>query len=110
VRSANLLWPLVHISRYIGPSDAAGVESLKVVATVKNTGDEEIKLLKDPRGALSQAPTNTFSIKAEAGSSPAFRGLKVKYSPNTVIAQNKESSFAVLAPGASIDVEHDRKS
>jgi peptidyl-Lys metalloendopeptidase len=99
----------IRLNYHTGPGDVTDVESLKIVATVKNIGDEEIKLLKDPSGVLSQAPTNTFSISSDAGSVPSFRGMKVKYSSNAAIAQQDESLFTVLAPGATIDVEHDRK-
>ncbi|KAJ7576899.1 peptidyl-Lys metalloendopeptidase [Mycena floridula] len=90
-----------------GPETAEGVGALKVVATVVNTGSETLKLLNDPRGPLSSSPTNTFLISDATGATPAFAGIKVKYVPRTVIAKNSTTSFTVLAPGESAQVEHD---
>ncbi|KAG9081839.1 hypothetical protein FRC07_014400, partial [Ceratobasidium sp. 392] len=76
-----------------------------VKATLKNTGDETLKLLNDPRTVLSKAKTNTFAISSESGS-PAFTGIKVKYVPSKAAALNKESTFTVLAPGQSVEIVH----
>ena len=54
-----------------------GLENLKVTTTVTNTGGKTLKLLNDPRGALSPFPENTFSITDPNGSSPSFNGAKV---------------------------------
>jgi len=105
-----------------------GLENLKVTTTVVNTGDETLKLLNDPRGVLNTFPENTFSITDAAGSRPLFNGAKVnrgfltntcihafgsclqiKYSPTHAAGLDDPSVFTVLAPGASIDVIHDRK-
>lgn len=59
------------------PSAVDGIENLKVVTTLTNTGDEALKLLNDPRGALNNFPTNTFYITDSTGASPAFVGAKV---------------------------------
>lgn len=86
----------------------ANVENLKVVATITNTGDETLKILNDPRGPLSPLPANTFAITDANGASPNFTGIKVKYVPEAAIAAGKDA-MTVLAPGQSIDVEHNRK-
>jgi len=83
------------------------LENLKVTTTVTNTGDETLKLLNDPRGALSPFPENTFSITDPNGSSPSFNGAKVKYSPRYAAGLDDPSVFTVLNPGASVDVTHD---
>ena len=44
-----------------------GLESLKVITTVTNTGDETLKLLNDPRGVLESFPENSFTITAVDG-------------------------------------------
>ena len=99
--------------------------------TITNTGDETLKLLNDPRGVLDSFPENTFSITDPIGSSPSFVGAKVnpspsycqtcprahvvffcfqvKFSPEYAAGLNDPSVFTILAPGASIDVTHDRK-
>lgn len=62
-----------------GADKVNGVDNLKLVATVVNTGDETLKLLNDPRGPLSKMPTETFLIEHEAtGATPAFTGVKVQ--------------------------------
>ncbi|PPQ90621.1 hypothetical protein CVT25_006705 [Psilocybe cyanescens] len=87
-----------------GPSSVTGVENLKVIATITNTGDEILKVLNDPRSLLSKLPANKFSITDGRGSRPSFTGVKVKYSPEYAA---KQGGFTVLAPGASISVTHD---
>jgi len=95
----------VHVG---GPDAVDGVNNLKVVTTVTNTGDETLKLLNHPAGPLSQLPTETFFISHEEnGASPSFTGAKVKYVPETAIRLGAEDAFTVLTPGQSISVEHD---
>lgn len=92
-----------------GADKVDGVNNLKIVATVKNTGDETLKLLNDPRGVLNKLPTEAFQITHDnTGASPAFTGVKVKYVPST--AAKIGSSFTVLAPGEETSVVHDRES
>ncbi|KAI0697604.1 peptidyl-Lys metalloendopeptidase [Cytidiella melzeri] len=87
-----------------GAEKVDGVNNLKIAATVKNTGDETLKLLNDPRGVLNKLPTEAFEITHdESGASPAFTG--VKYVPATAAKSGK--SFTVLAPGEETTVEHD---
>lgn len=77
------------------------------MATITNTGNETLKILNDPRGfkLLWKRPANKFTITSFHGGRPAFRGIKVKYSP-TVAAQ--AGDFTVVPSGSSIDVPHDR--
>ncbi|KAG8728178.1 hypothetical protein FRC11_011650 [Ceratobasidium sp. 423] len=89
-----------------GPASVVDVNGLTVKATLKNTGDVSLKLLNDPRTVLSKAKTNTFSISSVSGT-PEFTGLYVKYLPSKAAALAKESTFTVLAPGQSVEVEHD---
>ena len=56
-----------------------GLANLKVTATVTNTGDQTLKLLKDPRGILNTFPENTFIITGATGSGPSFSGAKVNH-------------------------------
>ncbi|KAJ7166974.1 peptidyl-Lys metalloendopeptidase [Mycena filopes] len=90
-----------------GPTEVTSVGALHVVATLVNTGDEELKLLNDPRTVLHTFETDTFAITDATGASPAFKGALVKYVPERVVAKNQESSFTVLAPGASVAITHD---
>ncbi|OBZ68536.1 Peptidyl-Lys metalloendopeptidase [Grifola frondosa] len=90
-----------------GPEAVDGVNNLKVVATITNTGDETLKLLNDPRGALHTMPTDTFAIMNESGETPSFIGVKVKYVPSTAVKIAGTNVFTVIAPGQSVNVEHD---
>ncbi|KAF4622061.1 hypothetical protein D9613_009107 [Agrocybe pediades] len=83
------------------------VGDLKVTATLTNTGDETVKVLHDPHGALSDMPADTFSIANEDGSVPNFAGIMVKYVPKVAA---EEHEYTVLHPGQSVDVEHDLSS
>ncbi|KAG9093754.1 hypothetical protein FS749_013800 [Ceratobasidium sp. UAMH 11750] len=89
-----------------GPQTITDVDNLTVKATVTNTGSETVKLLKDPRTVLSDWRTNTFAIEGVAGT-PAFTGIKVKYSPELALKSGDESKFTVLAPGQSFELVHD---
>ncbi|CAA7264262.1 unnamed protein product [Cyclocybe aegerita] len=68
-----------------GPASVSDVENLKILTTITNTGEETLKVLDDPRGALSQMPTDTFVITDGKGVRPAFK---------------------ILVPGQSLEVEH----
>jgi peptidyl-Lys metalloendopeptidase len=74
---------------------------------VKNTGDEPLKLLKDPKGPLSPLPADTFDVTGPNGKSPKFIGLVAKYLPEQVAAEGDGSAFTNLAPGKSTQVTHD---
>ncbi|KAF9265890.1 peptidyl-Lys metalloendopeptidase [Marasmius fiardii PR-910] len=87
-----------------------GVENFKVTASLVNSGDEPLKLLRDPRTIISTIPTNSFAIGNAEGASPAFVGAKVKYVPDTVVKNSIEEAFVTLAPGESLHVDHDLSS
>lgn len=89
------------------PDDVVDVDNLKVKTVLKNTGDESVKLLKTPESVISTYQTNSFAIASEAGSVPSFTGVKVKYAASKVLKENKDESFVVLAPGQTLEVEHD---
>ncbi|KAL0062486.1 hypothetical protein AAF712_010619 [Marasmius tenuissimus] len=89
------------------PTDVDGVHNLKVSATLHNTGDEDLKLLKDPNGLLSKSATDKFKISNVAGSGPSFTGIKVKYSPSHAAKHGDSTkAFTVLKAGDSVEVEH----
>ncbi|KAF9502271.1 peptidyl-Lys metalloendopeptidase [Pleurotus eryngii] len=90
-----------------GPDSVNGVDNLKIVTTLVNTGDETLKILNDPRGPLSTLPTDTFSITDATGARPAFTGVKAKYVPAHAASLDDASVFTILAPGETIDVAHD---
>lgn len=93
----------------LGPKSVDGVHNLELTTTLVNTGDETLKLLNDPRGALHKLPTNTFSIAREdTGATPAFSGAKAKYVPEVAAKIGQGDAFTVLAPGASVEITHNR--
>ncbi|KAI0756579.1 peptidyl-Lys metalloendopeptidase [Daedaleopsis nitida] len=90
-----------------GPDAVDGVNNLKVSTTLTNTGDETLKLLNDPRGALHTLPANSFAITTDSGASPSFIGYKVKYSLEQAAKSTDPKTFTVLTPGQSVSVDHD---
>ncbi|KAL1740844.1 hypothetical protein HDZ31DRAFT_67522 [Schizophyllum fasciatum] len=88
------------------PSELADVSDLSVTTKIENTGDETLKLLIDPRSALSSWATNTFTVThADSGASVDFTGVKVRYTPEA--AAQIADAITTLAPGESIDVAHE---
>ncbi|KAG8731554.1 hypothetical protein FRC12_019677 [Ceratobasidium sp. 428] len=88
-----------------GPPSSVGIDGLMITSTLKNTGDEPIKLLNSPNSVLSSDKTEVFSISSTSGS-PAFTGIRVKYSPVLNAALNLKDAFTVLAPGQSVEKVH----
>lgn len=92
-----------HRALSVSLTDAHGVADasrVPISATVTNTGDETLKLLNYPKGVLSPAPADTFTISHSGGATPRFRGLAAKYVPKA----GKKST--TLEPGESITVTH----
>ena len=92
-----------------GPATVDGVENLKVVTTLTNTGDETLKLLNDPNGVLDTLPTETFTITNDSGASPDFIGVRVKYSPTLAATLTDPWAATVIEPGVSVSFTHDRE-
>jgi peptidyl-Lys metalloendopeptidase len=46
---------------YKGPTTVIDVDNFAVITTITNTGDEPLKLFKDPRTALSPFPVRHSS-------------------------------------------------
>ncbi|KAG6877301.1 hypothetical protein C0993_008726 [Termitomyces sp. T159_Od127] len=92
-----------------GEPAVTNVDKLVVRTTVTNTGHEILTLLNHPESPLNKLPANTFAITDASGDTPAFTGIKAKYVPSRAIAAGKDA-VTVLAPGQSIEVEHNRKS
>ncbi|KAI9058081.1 Metalloprotease [Trametes sanguinea] len=90
-----------------GPSTVHDVDNFKIITTVTNTGDEPLKLLNDPHSPLSDLPTDLFDIVNVNGTSPDFIGIEVKYVPHVAATMNDPLVFTRLAPGQSVEVEHD---
>lgn len=94
----------LHVS---GPRTIKGVENIKLVTTAINTGDETLKLFNDPNSPLSLAQMDTFNIKDPASRKPLFTGIDIPYDPSQATAVGREDTFIILAPGQSVDIEHE---
>lgn len=86
-----------------GADKVDGLNNLKIIATVTNTGDETLKVLNDPRGPLSQMPTETFAISHDSGAVPAFTGVRVgtfktTFQKHNLIVSRRSSTFHLLLP------------
>ncbi|KAG8760527.1 hypothetical protein FRC11_000270 [Ceratobasidium sp. 423] len=92
-------------SSLVTPESVSDVENFTVTAIVKNTGNETLQLLNDPRSVLSPARTHTFNVASEKGS-PQFTGMFVKYSPEAAVKEHNADSFTTLAPGQSFNLTH----
>jgi peptidyl-Lys metalloendopeptidase len=89
------------------PDAVTHVDDFTVTTTIVNTGDEKVKLLKDPRTPLSSWATNTFVVTNQAGDAPKFDGVAVRYIPTKIATSTNDNHFTVLAPGESVDVVHE---
>ena len=69
--------PSLSVMTSVPNVEVNGLRNLKVVATVFNTGDESLKLLKDPHGVLDSFPEDSFIITGVAGVHPLFSGARV---------------------------------
>ncbi|KAF4621984.1 hypothetical protein D9613_009068 [Agrocybe pediades] len=87
-----------------GPDAVNTVGDLRVVTTLKNTGNNTLKLFKHPHTVLSRFPTDNFDIiHKSSGALPYFKGVMVKY---CLRAFDNENVYTVLAAGQTISVEH----
>ena len=89
------------------PDAVSDADAFDVSTTVTNTGDETLKLLKDPRSSLSSFATNTFVVTNSNGAHPAFIGAKVRYVAEAVAQSRDDSLFVVLVPGESVEIPHE---
>lgn len=89
------------------PSSLADVDSLQVVTTIANTGDEALRLLNDPDSPLSTWATRSFDVKNADGKDAEFNGVIVRYAPEVAAKSEDASEWTILAPGESVDVTHD---
>jgi peptidyl-Lys metalloendopeptidase len=89
------------------PKTVEGVQNLKVNSVLKNTGDETLRILNDPRTPLSKLDTKAFSILGASGASPVFKGAIAKYDPERAAAAG---AFTVLEAGKTLNLSHDLSS
>ncbi|KAF9554897.1 zincin [Agrocybe pediades] len=86
-----------------GPNAVNTVDDLHVVTTLTNTGNETLKLLNHPHTVLSGLPSNNFAVSHKSRARPSFKGALVKYRAR---ASDNENAYTVLAPGQTINFEH----
>ncbi|TFK19572.1 zincin [Coprinopsis marcescibilis] len=87
-----------------GPTSVDNIENFTVTTTITNTGDETLKVLRDPLSPMSKLPADTFAISTDRGAKPLFNGIKVKYLPQLAA---EAGAFTVLAPAQAIKIHHD---
>ncbi|TFK72454.1 zincin [Pluteus cervinus] len=87
-----------------GPVAVDDIADLKVTTTIRNTGDESLTLIVDPRGPISTFLADTFIITNANGISPSFTGYMIKFSPEDAV---ENGGTITLAPGEFKAVEHD---
>ena len=92
--------------RLAGPESVADVGDLKVTLTVTNMGQEPVKILHEPNGAMSNAATDKFIIANEQNNRPQFQGIKAKYAPHIAAASGQ---YTELRPGEQVTTEHNGK-
>ncbi|KIY73629.1 peptidyl-Lys metalloendopeptidase [Cylindrobasidium torrendii FP15055 ss-10] len=90
----------------VAGSDATDASKFVVSAKLTNNGKETLKLLNEPNSLLSKFATNSFGISNAAGKSPAFNGVKVKFSPELAAKSNDDSLFTIIEPGKSVTIDH----
>ncbi|KAJ8456167.1 hypothetical protein ONZ51_g12244 [Trametes cubensis] len=90
-----------------GTSPGYETDSLKVLTTIRNTGDVPLELLNDPYSPLSDLPTDMFTIVNAHGIRPDFVGIEAKYNPRMAAMSGDPLAVTYLAPGQSVQIEHD---
>ncbi|KAI3618123.1 neutral protease 2 [Moniliophthora roreri] len=86
-----------------GPSGAVSdVNQLKFKATVKNTGSDDVKILKYGTVLDGGLPTRSFSVTKD-GKDVSFTGVKLQVS----LDKPNDSFFVSIPAGQSVTVEHD---
>ncbi|EEB97160.1 hypothetical protein MPER_03572 [Moniliophthora perniciosa FA553] len=86
-----------------GPAGAVNdVDQLKFTATIKNTGSEDVKILKYGTILDGSLPTRSFSVTKD-GKDVSFTGVKLQVS----LDKPNESSFVSIPAGQNVTIEHD---
>ncbi|ESK82326.1 neutral protease 2 [Moniliophthora roreri MCA 2997] len=90
----------VDVTGPTGP--VSDVNQLKFKATVKNTGSEDVKILKYGTILDSSLPTRSFAVTKD-GEDVQFTGIKLQVS----LDKPDDSSFVSIPAGQSVTVDHD---
>ncbi|PVF95094.1 zincin [Serendipita vermifera] len=78
------------------------INDISLTATVENTSDEDIKVLKIGTVLDAGLPTRSFTV-TKGGSEVAFEGVKVQLSMSDLT----EESFVVIPAGGSVSATHE---
>ncbi|KZV83528.1 zincin [Exidia glandulosa HHB12029] len=84
------------------PKNIDSVDDLKVVASVTNSGAEDVKVINIGTVLDSKLPTKSFTVSRN-GVEAAFTGLKL----NLNMENLSEDAYTVIPAGQTISVEHD---
>ena len=71
--------PSLTVMTSVPSVEVNGLQNLKVIVTVLNTGDEPPNLLNDPHVILDSYPEHSFTITNAAGAHPIFSGVIVNH-------------------------------
>ncbi|EPQ52527.1 Metalloprotease [Gloeophyllum trabeum ATCC 11539] len=85
-----------------GPTSVESIDELKLTATVKNTGAEEVKILKYGTVLDADTPTRSFVISKD-GVAANFTGIKISLDLQKV----GDEAFVTIPAGQSYTVEHE---
>ncbi|KAF8627110.1 hypothetical protein AX15_004537 [Amanita polypyramis BW_CC] len=87
-----------------GPYTISDVADLKLTSTITNTTGNPITLVNDPSSILtSKHPTERYHVIHSSGVKPIFRGIKIKFSPQTAADLG---NVTVLQPDQSFTITH----
>ncbi|KAK7062792.1 hypothetical protein VNI00_000282 [Paramarasmius palmivorus] len=86
-----------------GPTGSvSNVDDLKFTATVKNTGSEDVKILKYGTILDENLPTRSFTVTKDGEEVP-FTGVKLQVS----LQEADDSAYVFIPAGESVTVNHD---
>ncbi|CAE6431572.1 unnamed protein product [Rhizoctonia solani] len=101
----SFLFSPVFAASPFAPSVSVDATGLIIKVALKNTGDKPLKFFNDPRSILSNTETTIFDISARS-CKPLFTGSTIIYNLTEAAKSSNPLDFTVLAPGQTINVEH----
>ncbi|KIM23540.1 hypothetical protein M408DRAFT_253075 [Serendipita vermifera MAFF 305830] len=93
--------PNLVVSLSTNAASISSVDDISLVATVENTSDQDIKVLKFGTVLDNKLPTNSFTV-TRGGQSVPFTGIQVQLSMTDLT----EDSFVVIPAGQSVTATH----
>ncbi|KAF9262347.1 Metalloprotease [Marasmius fiardii PR-910] len=85
-----------------GPNAVESVDELKFMAAVKNTGSDQVKILKFGTILDDKFPTRSFTVTKDGATVP-FTGVKLSVS----LKHAGDNAYTVIPAGENVTVYHD---